>query len=92
VPPCDTIREGMLQSAITAHKAEWGEGVKLGDRRAFEADTVIYALGVTPRRAAAEALRETAALFFSLGDCVVAGNVYAANAVAYTIARDIGRA
>ncbi len=88
-PPCETIAKGVLQSVIS--KAGLEGKHELGSQTLFEADTVAYALGQRPLRDEAEALRGCAPVFLSLGDCVQPKNVYAANSVAYTIARDLGR-
>jgi len=57
----------------------------------FNADTVAYALGRTPRRAEALALRECAPEFYMVGDCTVMKNIQAATSAAYFAARDLGR-
>lgn len=57
----------------------------------FPADTVAYALGRTPRRSAALALRECAPEFHMIGDCVAMKNIQAATSAGYFTARDIGR-
>jgi 2,4-dienoyl-CoA reductase-like NADH-dependent reductase (Old Yellow Enzyme family) len=88
-PACDTIVQGMLQSVITIASA--GEGSHIGQKTLYEADTVIYALGMIPLREEANSLSECAPLFFELGDCVNPQNIYAANTTAYSIAIDIGR-
>jgi len=88
-PLCETIAKGVLTSVISESKLD--KGVKIGSRKEYEADTVIYALGKVPIRDKANALRGCAPLFFELGDCVEPKNIYAANSTAYTIARDIGR-
>jgi 2,4-dienoyl-CoA reductase-like NADH-dependent reductase (Old Yellow Enzyme family) len=88
-PMCQTIAKGILQSVINDIKA--GAPSEIGTRKLYEADTVIYALGQVPLRDEAACLRDYAPLFYQIGDCVDARNVYVANATAYTIARDIGR-
>ncbi len=88
-PLCQTIQNGILQSVITETKPIGA--VEIGDKKRYEADTVVYALGQVPLRNEAAALRNCAPVFFQAGDCVDAKNVYAANTTAYTIARDIGR-
>ena len=87
--PCETLKKGMLESVITA--ASLNRDEKIGEKKLYEADTVICALGQTPLREEANALRFCAPHFFDVGDCVEPGNIYAANSTAYTIARDIGR-
>ncbi len=88
-PACETIAKGMLVSVIS--EAKLATDAEVGSKKLFEADTVICALGMTPLREEANALRECAPLFFEIGDCAEPKNIYAANATAYTIARDIGR-
>ena len=88
-PFCETIAKGVLTSVITESKLD--TDVEMGDRKAYDADTVIYAMGQVPLRDEAHALIECAPLFFELGDCVETKNIYTANSTAYTIARDIGR-
>jgi hypothetical protein len=88
-PLCQTIQKGILQSVITETKP--AGPVAIGEKREYAADTVIYALGQAPLREEASALRRCASLFYQAGDCQESKNIYAANAAAYTIARDIGR-
>jgi 2,4-dienoyl-CoA reductase-like NADH-dependent reductase (Old Yellow Enzyme family)/NADPH-dependent 2,4-dienoyl-CoA reductase/sulfur reductase-like enzyme len=88
-PPCETIARGMLLSVISESKLETGP--EIGSRKLYEADTVVYALGRIPLREEASALIGRSPQFFEVGDCAESKNVYAANATAYTIARDIGR-
>jgi NADPH-dependent 2,4-dienoyl-CoA reductase/sulfur reductase-like enzyme len=88
---CPTIQEGMLQSVVTKHGAEAGADTKIGDRALYEADTVIYALGMIPNTEAADALIGCAPIFQAVGDCTLPQNIYKTNAAAYTFARDLGR-
>ena len=88
-PLCRTIQDGILQSVITETKP--AGAVEIGDKKQYEADTVIYALGQVPLREEAAALRQCAPMYYQVGDCTDAKNIYAANSAAYTIARDIGR-
>ena len=55
------------------------------------ADTVIYAIGQKPLGDEAIELRECAAEFYQIGDCITPKNILAATQSAWTIARDIGR-
>lgn len=87
--PCETIKKGVLESAISIAASSRTAGI--GERQLYEADTVVFALGQTPLREEADSLRGIAPEFYALGDCVEPKNVYAANASAFTIARDIGR-
>ena len=79
----------MLQSVINVSGAS--DAGAEGERRLYPADTVVVALGQRPEREAADALRLSAPEFYSIGDCVEPKNVYAANSVAFTIARDLGK-
>ncbi|NLO97659.1 MAG: FAD-dependent oxidoreductase, partial [Peptococcaceae bacterium] len=88
-PPCNTIVKGMLVSVIS--EAEFKAAAPVGSRTLYKADTIVYALGQVPRREEANSLRNCAPLFFDIGDCVEARNIYAANSTAFTIARNIGR-
>ena len=87
--PCETLEKGMLQSVINVSGAS--DPGPMGERRLYPADTVVLALGQRPERDAADALRTCAPEFYAIGDCVSPKNVYAANSIAFTIARDIGR-
>ncbi|MCL1829262.1 MAG: NAD(P)/FAD-dependent oxidoreductase [Oscillospiraceae bacterium] len=86
--PCDTLRKGMLASAVS--EVSRGRENAAGEKKLYEADTVIYALGRAPLRDEADAFREYAPLFYEAGDCVEPKNIYAANSAAFAIARDIG--
>ena len=55
----------------------------------YEADTVVYAVGQRPERAAASALYACAPEFYLLGDCVSPANIMNATASADAIARSI---
>ena len=57
----------------------------------YEADTVIYATGMTPRMKEADALRDCAPEFYQIGDCVAPKNIHQATKTAYYIASNIGR-
>ena len=76
-PFCETIAKGIITSVITESKLD--TGVEMGDRKAYEADTVIYSMGQVPLRDETNALRGCAPLFFELGDCLESKNVYTAN-------------
>ena len=60
-------------------------------RKLYEADTVVYAVGQSPLRAQADALRFSAPEFYQIGDCVTPKNIPDTTNVAYNTARDIGR-
>ena len=62
-----------------------------GVQKIFEADTVIYAVGQSPRQEEAMALHDCAPEFYVLGDCVSPKNITNATSAAYEIARAIGR-
>ncbi|MBR2832388.1 MAG: FAD-dependent oxidoreductase [Oscillospiraceae bacterium] len=87
--PCGTLKQGMLQSVINVSGTS--DAGPEGERRLYPADTVVIALGQRPEREAADALRGCAPELYCIGDCVEPKNVYAANSVAFTIARDIGK-
>ncbi len=57
----------------------------------FEADTVAYAVGQSPLREDALALRECAPEFYMIGDCVAPKNIHEASSAGFFTARDIGR-
>lgn len=62
-----------------------------GGQKLFEADTVIYAIGQSPLRAEADALRFCAPEFYQIGDCTVPANITQAVKMAHYAARNIGR-
>ena len=86
--PCETLKKGMLESVVTV--ASLSRDTTVGEKKFYEADTVVYALGQVPLRGEADALRRCAPLFFMVGDCLEPKNMYAANSTAFVIARDIG--
>jgi len=55
----------------------------------YPADTVIYAIGQSPLREEADALRFCAPEFYSVGDCVVPKNILQATSMADAVARSI---
>ncbi|MCF0120798.1 MAG: FAD-dependent oxidoreductase, partial [Oscillospiraceae bacterium] len=57
----------------------------------FEADTVAYAVGQSPKRDEALALRECAPEFYMIGDCITPKNIHEASSAGYFTARDIGK-
>ena len=67
-----------------------GEGPD-GEKKLYEADTVIYAAGQAPLRDDANALRFSAPEFHQIGDCLTPKNISEATRQAYNIARNIGR-
>ena len=62
-----------------------------GEEAAFDADTIIYAVGQAPLRDEVEALRFCAPEFYVVGDCSRPANIQQATTQAYYAARDIGR-
>ncbi len=64
-------------------------GSREGEERFFPADTVIAALGQTPLREEAEALRFCAPEFYVPGDCSLPANILQATAMADAIAKNI---
>ncbi len=59
-------------------------------RMLFEADTVVCAMGRTPRWEEVGRLRFCAPEFHQVGDCLTAKNVYEATRTAHQIALDVG--
>ena len=57
----------------------------------FPADSVVNALGRTPLQEAAAAFAACAPVFYPIGDCLAAKNVYEANRLGYNVAMDIGK-
>ena len=68
-----------------------GAAAVVGERKLFEADTVIYAAGQAPLRDEADALRFCAPEFYQIGDCVTPKSIAEATRLAYNVTRDIGR-
>ena len=62
-----------------------------GAERVYEADTVVYAVGLSPNREAAISLGACAPEFHMIGDCVASRNITNATSEAFMIARSIGR-
>ena len=57
----------------------------------FEADTVVYAAGMRPRKEEALRLYDTAPVFHMVGDCLRSATILNATGTAYTAARYLGR-
>ena len=57
----------------------------------FKADSVVNALGRTPLQDKAAAFARCAPVFYAIGDCLAARNVYEANRLGFNVAMDIGR-
>ncbi|MCL2201082.1 MAG: hypothetical protein FWB75_03880, partial [Oscillospiraceae bacterium] len=87
--PCETLKKGMLESVVLS--AAINRDAKIGEKKFYEADTIVYATGHSPLREEAEALRTSASQFYAIGDCVEPRNIYAANSRAFITAKDIGR-
>jgi NADPH-dependent 2,4-dienoyl-CoA reductase/sulfur reductase-like enzyme len=68
-----------------------GEDVKTGGKRTFDAETVIFALGMTPLQKEAAAFYDCAPQFHMIGDCKEARNLMTAVNGAFYVARDVGR-
>jgi hypothetical protein len=60
-----------------------------GKEAFYPADTVFCAVGLRSRAAEREELRDTAPLFFTVGDCVAPGQVTQAVSGGYYAALDI---
>ena len=58
---------------------------------ALEADSVVNALGRTPLLEEAAAFGLAAPVFYPIGDCLAAKNVYEANRLGFNVAMDIGK-
>jgi 2,4-dienoyl-CoA reductase-like NADH-dependent reductase (Old Yellow Enzyme family)/thioredoxin reductase len=87
LPPCPTVQAAVLQSNSFGRviRADAEEGSK----KLFEADTVIYAVGLQPLHEEADALRFCAPEFHQIGDCLTPKNIQQATSMAFTVARDI---
>ena len=81
VPAIAGFRFGMPE-----YPADGTEGTKF-----YEADTIAYAVGMRPRWAAADAIRDSAPEFYQVGDCVMPKNIWQATTQGHYAARDIGR-
>ena len=57
----------------------------------YEADTVIYAVGLKPRFEEANAFYDCAPDFHQIGDCVAAKNIQCATMAGFTAARMVGK-
>ncbi len=66
-------------------------GAKDNPTELFEADTVIYAIGQSPLREEADALRACAPEFYMIGDCGIPKNIMQATSMADAAAKNIGR-
>ena len=62
-----------------------------GAEKRYSADSVIYAVGLSPVRAEAIALGECAPEFHMLGDCVTPRNMASTIGEAFVISRNLGR-
>ncbi len=62
-----------------------------GIQKLFEADTVVYAVGMNPDWERANALHGSAKEFYQVGDCLLPRNILMANQEGYNAAKDIGR-
>ena len=80
-----------LLAALSSGEVDAEEMKKEGEKQLYEADTVIYALGQVPNTGLLEKMQGCAPMVLSIGDCVAPKNMLAANTVAYSVARDIGR-
>ena len=58
---------------------------------ALEADSIVNALGRTPLQEEAAAFGLAAPVFYPIGDCLAAKNVYEANRLGFNVAMDIGK-
>ncbi len=67
-------------------KCQTGEG-----ELTLPADSVVNALGRTPLQETAAAYARCAPVFYPIGDCLAAKNVYEANRLGFNVAMDIGK-
>ena len=58
---------------------------------ALEADSIVNALGRAPLQEEAAAFGLAAPVFYPIGDCLAAKNVYEANRLGFNVAMDIGK-
>jgi NADH dehydrogenase FAD-containing subunit len=90
----ELARRGVAVMLSTRAADITGDGVATqggGGSGSVEADTVVYAVGQSPLRGEADALRALAPEFHQIGDCLTPRNIPEATRAAYYIARDIGR-
>ncbi|MBA7586830.1 Cinnamate reductase [subsurface metagenome] len=88
LPLCPTVQAAVLQSNSFGRVVR--AGAEEGSKKLFEADTVIYAIGLQPLHDEADALRFCAPEFRQIGDCLTPKNIHQATGMAFTVARDIG--
>jgi 2,4-dienoyl-CoA reductase-like NADH-dependent reductase (Old Yellow Enzyme family)/thioredoxin reductase len=67
------------------------EDTETGEGKTFEAESVVYALGMRPLQSEAAAFYDCAPQFHIIGDCRSARNLMAAVNDAFCVARDVGR-
>ena len=70
------------------HDLKKTEG-EIGSKKLFEADTIIYALGLKPLSDEADAFRLGAPEFYQIGDCLASKNILEATSTAFNIVRNI---
>jgi 2,4-dienoyl-CoA reductase-like NADH-dependent reductase (Old Yellow Enzyme family)/thioredoxin reductase len=87
LPPCPTVEAAVLQSNTFGRVIR--DDAEEGSKKLFEADTVIYAVGLQPLHEEADALRFCAPEFHQIGDCLTPKNIQQATSMAFTVARDI---
>ena len=82
------VHTGTKVTAVSAGSVtcETGEGTAV-----LSADSVVNALGRTPKQEEAAAFGLCAPVFYAIGDCLAAKNVYEANRLGYNVAMDIGK-
>ena len=87
LPSSPTVQEAVLQSSSFSKVMR--ADAEMGSKKLYEADTVIYATGLRPLHAEADALRFCAPEFHQIGDCWMPRNVQQATRMAFAVARDI---
>ncbi|MBP5166395.1 MAG: FAD-dependent oxidoreductase, partial [Oscillospiraceae bacterium] len=87
---------GLKVSVHTGTKAEkiTAEGAVCSTPKGeliLKADSVVNALGRVPLQEQAAAFADCAPVFYAIGDCLAAKNVYEANRLGFNVAMDIGK-
>ncbi|NLO28644.1 MAG: FAD-dependent oxidoreductase [Actinobacteria bacterium] len=85
--PSPTVQEAVLQSSSFSKVIR--ADAEVGSTKLYGADTVVYATGLQPLHAEADALRFCAPEFHQIGDCWIPRNVLEATRMAFAVARDI---
>ena len=81
---------GIDARGVVGESAGASPGDGSGMKKLFEADTVVNALGMAPRRDAADELRFCAPVFHQIGDCLAVKTIREATTMAHQAAMSIG--